>query len=80
MAFASHIRYGRHCVFKLHVHFCLREKIFEQDATNRPKVIFTKVCTNFESQLVEVNGEADHLHLLVNDPYRAACSGLNVPT
>jgi putative transposase len=42
---------------------------------NRLKVIFTKVCTDFESQLVEVNG-ADHIHLLVNYPSKHSVSSL----
>jgi putative transposase len=53
-----------------------RKKIFNQDAINRLKVIFTKVCTDFESQLVEVNGEADHIHLLVNYPPKHSVSSL----
>jgi putative transposase len=80
MTFASDIRRGRHCVFQLHVHLVFmtkyRKKIFNQDAINRLKVIFTKVCTDFESQLVEVNGEADHIHLLVNYPPKHSVSSL----
>ena len=80
MTLASDIRRGRHCVFQLHVHLVFmtkyRKKIFNQDAINRLKVIFTKVCTDFESQLVEVNGEADHIHLLVNYPPKHSVSSL----
>ena len=80
MTLASDIRRGRHCVFQLHVHLVFvtkyRKKIFNQDAINRLKVIFTKVCTDFESQLVEVNGEADHIHLLVNYPSKHSVSSL----
>ena len=80
MALASDIRHGRHCVFQLHVHLVFmtryRKKIFNQDAINRLEVIFTKVCTDFESQLVEVNGEADHIHLLVNYPPKHSVSSL----
>ena len=80
MALASDIRHGRHCVFQLHVHLVFmtryRKKIFNQDAINRLKVIFTKVCTDFESQLVEVNGGADHIHLLVNYPPKHSVSSL----
>ena len=80
MALASDIRHGRHCVFQLHVHLVFmtryRKKIFNQDAINRLEVIFTKVCTDFESQLVEVNGGADHIHLLVNYPPKHSVSSL----
>jgi putative transposase len=80
MTFASDIRRGRHCVVQLHVHLVFvtkyRKKIFNQDAINRLKVIFTKVCTDFESQLVEVNGGADHIHLLLNYPPKHSVSSL----
>jgi len=80
MTSASNIRHGRHCIFQLHVHLVFvakyRRKIFDPDAVDRLKVIFTKVCTDFESQLVEVNGEADHIHLLVNYPPKHSVSSL----
>jgi len=53
-----------------------RKKIFNQDAINRLRVIFTKVSTDFESQLVEVNGEADHIRLLVNYPRKPSVFSL----
>ena len=70
MGASREIRHGRHCVFQLHVHLVFvtkyRTKIFDADALNRLKTIFEKVCRDFEAQLVEMNGEADHVHLLVN--------------
>ena len=70
------------------------KNILIEYAIIRRKAIFSKVCADFGSQLVEVNEEADHVHLLVNYPpkhsasslvnslkvYRAACLGSNVPT
>jgi REP element-mobilizing transposase RayT len=38
--------------------------------------IFTSVCTDFESELVEFNGEYDHAHLFVNYPPKVAVSAL----
>jgi putative transposase len=63
------IRHGRHCVFKMHVHLVFvakyRRKVFDVDAIERLRRIFTEVCVDFEAQLVEMDGEHDHIHLLV---------------
>ena len=80
IATASDIRHGRHCVFAMHVHLVFaakyRKKIFDADAMERLKNIFAKVCRDFEAHWVEVNGEADHIHLLVNDPPKHFVSSL----
>ena len=39
-------------------------------------VIFAKVCADFEVQLIEMNGEGDHVHLLVKDPPKMTTSNL----
>ena len=38
--------------------------------------IFESVCTDFEAQLVEFDGENDHVHLLVNYPPKVSISKL----
>ena len=38
--------------------------------------IFESVCTDFEAQLVEFDGENDHDHLLVNYPPKVSISKL----
>jgi len=38
--------------------------------------IFADVCKDFEAELVEFNGEKDHVHLLVNYPPKVAVSNL----
>lgn len=38
--------------------------------------IFRSVCADFETELVEFNGEGDHVHLLVNYPPKVALSRL----
>jgi putative transposase len=38
--------------------------------------MFEKVCLDFEAQLVEVNGEAEHVHLLINYPPKHSVSTL----
>ena len=74
------IRHGRHCVSQLHVHLVFvtkyREKIFDADALNRLKTVFDKVCRDFKAQLAEMNGEVDHVHLLVNYPPPCSVSSL----
>ena len=80
MVVSSEIRRGRHCVVQLHVHLVFvtkyRQKIFDADALERLKIIFEKVCNDFQAQLVEINGEPDHLHLLVNYPPKHSISTL----
>mgnify|MGYP003861449385 FL=1 len=38
--------------------------------------IFAEVCTDFEAELTEYNGEAEHVHLLVNYPPKVSISKL----
>jgi putative transposase len=80
MSHDNDIRQGRHCVFKMHVHLVFvakyRRKVFDGDAIERLRKIFTRVCLDFESQLVEMDGEHDHVHLLVEYPPKVAVSSL----
>lgn len=74
------IRRGRHCVFNMHVHLVFvakyRRKVFDKEAITCLRDIFTKVCSDFESELVEMDGERDHVHLLVNYLPKIAVSTL----
>lgn len=76
----NEIRHGRHCVFKLHVHLVFvskyRRKVFDSDAIDRLRGMFAKVCTDFEASLVEMDGESDHVHLLVEYPPKVSVSAL----
>jgi putative transposase len=80
MHFSSDIRHGRHCVFLLHAHLVFvtkcRGKVLDSDAIQRLKIVFEKVCRDFEAELVEVNGEAEHVHLLINYPPKHSVSSL----
>ena len=38
--------------------------------------MFASVCIDFEAELVEFDGEDDHVHLLVNYPPKVAVSKL----
>jgi len=74
------IRHGRHCVFKMHVHLVFvtkyRRGVFTKAILDDLRGIFAKVCRDFEAELVECDGEDDHVHLLVNYPPKVAVSTL----
>ncbi|PYY09173.1 MAG: IS200/IS605 family transposase [Acidobacteria bacterium] len=80
MAFVNDIRHGRHCVFQMHVHLVFvtkyRPKVFDAAAIHSLRLIFAKVCADFEAQLVEMEGEADHVHLLIHYPPKHSVSAM----
>lgn len=53
-----------------------RHRVFTDAHLARLKEIFREVCTSFECELVEFNGETDHVHLLVTFPPKVAVSHL----
>ncbi len=73
-------RTGRHCVFNLHVHLVFvtkyRRAVFDADAIERLRTMFTKVCADFEASLTEMDGEDDHVHLLIDYPPKVSVSTL----
>lgn len=74
------LRRGRYVVFNLHVHLVFvakyRRKVFTKEVLDDMRGIFESVCTGFEAQLVEFDGENDHVHLLVNYPPKVSISKL----
>ena len=74
------IRRGRHVVYALHAHLVFvtkyRRGALSQLAIRDLRLIFSKVCKDFEAELVECNGEDDHVHLLLNYPPKLALSKL----
>lgn len=54
----------------MHVHLVFvtkyRRHVFTKQILHDLRSIFFSVCTDFEAQLVEFEGEGDHVHLLVN--------------
>lgn len=74
------IRKGRHCVFLMHVHLVFvtkyRRGVFTKKILDDLRIVFAGVCADFEAQLVEFDGEDDHVHLLVNYPPKVAVSNL----
>jgi len=76
----SDIRRGRHCVFKMHVHLVFitkyRRNVFTKAIVEDMRLIFSSVCNDFEAELLECDGEEDHIHLLVNYPPKVAIARL----
>jgi putative transposase len=50
--------------------------VLSEAAIHDLKRIFAKVCHDFEAELVECDGEDDHVHLLVHYPPKVALSKL----
>jgi putative transposase len=80
MSNESDIRYGRHCVFKLHVHWVFvakyRRRVFDARAIDVLRDIFAEVCSDAQATLVEMDGEDDHVHLLVEYPPKLSVSSI----
>jgi putative transposase len=53
-----------------------RHKVFADRHLTRLEDIMRDVCADFETELVEFNGENNHVHLLVNFPPKVALSKL----
>lgn len=77
---SNDIRHGRHCVFNLHIHLVFltkyRRSVFTKAVLEDLKEIFASVCQDFEAELVEFDGERDHVHLLINYPPKVSVSRL----
>ena len=74
------LRTGRHCVFMLHAHLIFitkyRGRVFDGVHLAKMEEIMRGVCTQFEVELAEFNGEQDHIHMLINFPPKVAISKL----
>lgn len=73
-------RRGRSVVSLLHVHLVFvtkyRRGVLSERALEVIREAAAKVCEDFQAQLVEMNGEDDHVHLLVHYPPTVALSRL----
>ena len=71
---------SRHSRHLLHAHLVFtpkyRKKIFTKEHLDFMNIIFKNVCNAFEAELVEFDGEKDHVHLLVVYPPKVAISTL----
>ncbi|HXW93577.1 MAG TPA: IS200/IS605 family transposase, partial [Terriglobales bacterium] len=74
------LTHGRHCVFAMHVHLVFitkyRYRVFDAAAIQTLREIFNKVCTDFASTLLEMDGEDNHVHLLIQYPPKVSVSSL----
>ena len=74
------LRKGRHVVYQMHCHLVFlpryRNNVFDEKSLESLHKIFRIVCADFETDLIEFNGEKDHVHLLVNYPPKVSISGL----
>ncbi len=74
------IRRGRNCVFLMHIHLVFvtkyRRKVFTKKTLKHLKPIFSKIANKFQAELIELNGEKDHVHLLINYPPTCTVSKL----
>ena len=77
IALSGYLR-KRHSVSKLVVHLVFttkyRRKLFDAIMIGQLREAFESACVKLECELVEMNGEADHVHLLISYPPRLAVS------
>ncbi len=77
---ATEIRTGRHCVFLMHVHLVFvtkyRRRVFEARHIEYMRELFARLCSDLDAEVVEMDGEEDHIHILVNYPPKLAVSTL----
>lgn len=73
-------RRARHSVSLLHAHLVFvtkyRRKVFTDAMLTYCETTMREVCDELGSELVEFNGESDHVHLLVAYPPTLAISTL----
>ncbi len=66
---ATEIRTGRHCVFLMHVHLVFvtkyRRRVFEARHIEYMRGLFARLCSELNADMVEMDGEEDHVHILV---------------
>lgn len=66
------LRRGRSVVSKLHVHLVFTTKyrrgVLTGAMLDRCAQVMAVVCADFDCELVEFNGEDDHVHLLITYP------------
>ena len=76
----SEVRHGRHCIFKMHVHLVFvtkyRRRVFDAAAIDALREVFQSVCRDIEARLVQMDGEDDHVHLLIEYPPKVPVSSL----
>jgi len=73
-------RTGRCCVVKNYIHLVFVTKYRRNAITDKMLLrlndLFKKTCLQMDAELLEYNGEDDHVHLLVSCPPKLAVSNL----
>jgi putative transposase len=73
-------RRGRHVVSALKVHLVFvtryRHGVLTSEHLDALRAVFASVCADFGAELVEMDGEDDHVHLLVTYPPQVAVARL----
>jgi putative transposase len=73
-------RRGRHVFFALHAHLVFvtkyRCKVFSANVLDDLRSVFANVCGDFSAELLEMDGDDDHVHLLVTYPPKIPLSRL----
>jgi len=74
------LRHGRSCIYSLQVHLVFvtkyRRSVFDDATLTDMERIMRNVCATMECELIEFNGETDHVHLLVSYPPKVSVSTL----
>jgi putative transposase len=75
---SSDLRYERHSVSDLRIHLvCVtkyRGKIFNAESLNLIEKSFREVALKMNFQVLEFNGETDHIHVLIEYPPKLSIS------
>lgn len=76
------IKRSRHSAYLLHVHIVFvtkyRRKVLEEFHLENVNQYVSDVCGDFGAELKECDGEADHVHMLIESPQ--LCSYLSLST
>lgn len=67
---SQHLNAHAHCVYRIFYHIVFvtkyRRKALNPQMLDRLREHFSRLCTNANCELAEMNGEADHVHLLID--------------
>ena len=71
-------RTGRSCVYKNFYHLVFvtkyRKGVFTKEMIERMQAIFKETCQQMDCELLEFNGEHDHVHMMISAPPKLSIS------
>ncbi len=53
-----------------------RRKVFEKEHLEFLRIVFQNIAEKWEAKVIEINGESDHVHILLTYPPHKLLSGL----